>query len=40
MFLGYNPLHYKLFVWTLSAVLCAVAARSTCRRWASSIPPR
>ncbi|HMM44964.1 MAG TPA: urea ABC transporter permease subunit UrtC [Candidatus Macondimonas sp.] len=25
MFVGYNPLHYKLFVWTLSAVLCAVA---------------
>jgi urea transport system permease protein len=25
MFLGYNPLHYKLFVWTLSAMLCAIA---------------
>ncbi len=25
MFLGYDPLWYKLFVWTLSAVLCAVA---------------
>ena len=25
MFLGYEPLPYKLFVWTLSAVLCAVA---------------
>ncbi|HSD62057.1 MAG TPA: urea ABC transporter permease subunit UrtC [Burkholderiales bacterium] len=25
MFLGYNPLHYKLFVWTLSAVMCSVA---------------
>ncbi|HBG29783.1 urea ABC transporter permease subunit UrtC [Candidatus Macondimonas diazotrophica] len=25
MFMGYNPLHYKLFVWTLSAVLCAIA---------------
>ena len=25
MFLGYNPLPYKLFVWTLSAVLCAMA---------------
>ena len=25
MFVGYNPLHYKLFVWTLSAVLCAIA---------------
>jgi urea transport system permease protein len=25
MFLGYDPLHYKLFIWTVSAVLCAVA---------------
>src|SRR6202023_735962 len=25
MFLGYNPLHYKLFVWTLSAVICGIA---------------
>ncbi len=25
MFSGYNPLHYKLFVWTLSAVLCGLA---------------
>ena len=25
MFCGYNPLHYKLFVWTLSAVLCGIA---------------
>ncbi len=25
MFLGYHPLWYKLFVWTLSAVLCGVA---------------
>ncbi|MBS0312218.1 MAG: urea ABC transporter permease subunit UrtC, partial [Proteobacteria bacterium] len=25
MFIGYNPLHYKLFIWTLSAMLCAVA---------------
>jgi len=25
MFIGYNPLWYKLFVWTLSALLCAVA---------------
>ena len=25
MFSGYNPLWYKLFVWTLSAVLCGVA---------------
>jgi urea transport system permease protein len=23
MFIGYNPLWYKLFVWTLSAMLCA-----------------
>lgn len=25
MFLGFNPLHYKLFVWTFSAVLCGIA---------------
>lgn len=25
MFIGYNPLGFKLFIWTLSAVLCAVA---------------
>jgi urea transport system permease protein len=25
MFSGYNPLPYKLFVWTLSAVMCGVA---------------
>ena len=25
MFIGYNPLDYKLFIWTLSAMLCAVA---------------
>ncbi|RJQ48838.1 MAG: urea ABC transporter permease subunit UrtC [Gammaproteobacteria bacterium] len=25
MFSGYDPLHYKLFVWTLSAVLCGIA---------------
>ena len=25
MFCGYNPLHYKLFVWTLSAVMCGIA---------------
>jgi urea transport system permease protein len=25
MFSGYNPLWYKLFVWTLSAVICGVA---------------
>jgi urea transport system permease protein len=25
MFIGYNPLHYKLFIWTLSAMLCGVA---------------
>ncbi len=25
MFLGYDPLPYKLFAWTVSAVLCAVA---------------
>jgi urea transport system permease protein len=25
MFLGYNPLHYKLFAWVVSAVMCGVA---------------
>jgi urea transport system permease protein len=25
MFIGYHPLWYKLFVWTLSAMLCAIA---------------
>jgi urea transport system permease protein len=25
MFLGYNPLDYKLFVWVVSAVMCAIA---------------
>jgi len=25
MFIGYNPQHYKLFIWTLSAVLCGLA---------------
>ena len=25
MFAGYNPLRYKLFVWTLSAVICGIA---------------
>src|SRR5690606_40175735 len=25
MFIGYDPLPYKLFVWTLSAVLCGLA---------------
>ena len=25
MFLGYNPLHYKLVAWTLSALLCGIA---------------
>jgi urea transport system permease protein len=25
MFLGYNPLWFKLFVWTLSAILCGIA---------------
>jgi urea transport system permease protein len=25
MFLGYDPLYYKLFIWTLSAMLCAIA---------------
>ena len=25
MFIGYNPLHYKLFIWTMSAMLCGLA---------------
>jgi len=25
MFCGYNPVHYKLAIWTLSAVLCSIA---------------
>ena len=25
MFCGYNTMHYKLFIWTLSAVLCGIA---------------
>ena len=25
MFCGYNTVHYKLFVWTLSAVICGIA---------------
>ena len=25
MFCGYNPLGFKLFIWTLSAILCAIA---------------
>jgi urea transport system permease protein len=25
MFSGYNPLHFKLFAWTLSAVICGIA---------------
>jgi len=25
MFCGYNPLHYKLFIWTVSAVMCGIA---------------
>ncbi len=25
MFSGYNPVHYKLFIWTCSAVICGIA---------------
>lgn len=25
MFLGYNPLWYKLFIWTLAAIICGIA---------------
>ena len=32
MFCGYDTMYYKLAIWTLSAVLCGIAARSTCRR--------
>jgi urea transport system permease protein len=28
MFLGYSPLGYKLFIWTVSAVLCGIRAAS------------
>ncbi len=30
MFLGYSPLAYKLFVWTVSAVLCGIAGALVC----------
>ena len=41
MFLGYNPLVYKLAIWTFSAVIVRhCRARSMCRRSASSIPAR
>jgi urea transport system permease protein len=35
-FLGYRVEHYKLAVFTLSAMLAASRGRSTCRRWESS----
>ena len=35
-----QPAGYKLFIWTLSAVLMRLAGRSTCPRWASSTRPR
>src|SRR6185295_5696695 len=25
MFCGYDTMHYKLFIWTLSAILCGIA---------------
>jgi urea transport system permease protein len=25
MFSGYNPVYFKLFIWTLSAVICGIA---------------
>jgi|TARA_B110000914_G_C15444736_1_gene437872 urea transport system permease protein len=25
MFLGYNPLWYKLFIWTVAAIICGIA---------------
>jgi urea transport system permease protein len=27
MFSGYNPVYFKLFIWTLSAVICGIAGR-------------
>jgi urea transport system permease protein len=38
--LGYNPIGYKLTIWTISAMMCGVAGRCMCRRWASSTPAR
>jgi urea transport system permease protein len=33
-FCGYDPVSFKLFVWTLSACICGIAgAPSTYRRW-------
>jgi urea transport system permease protein len=40
MFCGYDPRGFKLLVWVLSAVLCGLAGRCTCRRWASSTPAK
>jgi len=46
MFSGYNPVAYKLSIWTLSAAMCAVAGAlyvpqvGIIRRWASSTPAR
>jgi urea transport system permease protein len=39
-FCGYNTVNYKLFIWTLSAVICGIAARSTCHRSGSSTRAR
>lgn len=40
MFCGYDPRGFKLLVWTLSAVLCGLAGRCTCRRLGSSTPAK
>jgi len=40
MFLGYDPLPYKLFVWTFSACSAASPGRCTCRRSGSSTRAR
>jgi urea transport system permease protein len=40
MFIGYNPLHYKLFIWTCRRCCAASPARCTCRRSASSTRAR
>jgi urea transport system permease protein len=30
MFSGYNPLGYKLTIWTISAMMCGVAGALVC----------
>jgi urea transport system permease protein len=40
MFIGYNPLWYKLASGSSRPCCAALPARCTCRRWASSTRPR